>query len=229
MGIGNLESVIRDFGSPRSYAEIYFATSPTDHAAAWRRLYDLGDDSSTYLWRVYAARDIMRAYREDPDALGRAADLYTAKNSAEEALHPEEATEIFAEPDELEAAYRDGDIRSFPNAPRALGLRRDRRMGELAQRLEREPRLYRGLRPEAYALAAYMAHLTRTAGGGASPLTVTSTVRDGEYQQVLSGRNPEATTAYSLHTTGYALDVSRAYASPPRHARSSSRSTACSR
>ena len=49
MGIGNLENVIRDFGAPRSYAEIFFATSPTRRATAWRRLYDLGDDSSTYL------------------------------------------------------------------------------------------------------------------------------------------------------------------------------------
>jgi hypothetical protein len=213
MGIGNLAGVIGDFGAPRSYAEIFFGTSPTQHAAAWRRLYDLGDDSSTYLWRVYAARDIMREFRKDPEALGRAADLYTAKNSAEEVLHPEGATEVFDDPDELEAAYRDGDVRSFPQAPRALGLRRDRRMGELAQRLEREPRLYRGLRPEAYALAAYMARLTREAGGGDAPLTVTSTVRDRKYQDVLIGRNPEATTGYSLHTTGYAFDVSRAYAS----------------
>ena len=42
---------------------------------------------------------------------------------------------------------------------------------------------------------------------------MTSTVRDGEYQDVLAGRNPEATANYSLHTTGYAFDVSRAYAS----------------
>ena len=213
MGIGNLESVIRDFGVPRSYAEIFFATGPTEHAAAWRRLSDLGDDSSTYLWRVYAAREIMRAYRDDPDALGRAAELYTAKNSAEEVLHPEVVTDTFDDPEELEAAYRDGKVRSFPNAPSSLGLRRDRRMGELAQRLERKPRLYRGLRPEAYALAAYLARLTRQAGGDASPLTVTSTVRDNEYQEVLAGRNPEATTAYSLHTTGFTFDVSRSYAS----------------
>jgi hypothetical protein len=86
-------------------------------------------------------------------------------------------------------------------------------MGELAQRLEREPRLYRGLRPEAYALAAYMAWITRRAGGPPSPLTVTSTVRDGEYQDLLSGRNPEATTGYSLHTTGWAFDVLREYRS----------------
>ncbi len=214
MGIGNLRSVIRDFGgAPRSYAEVFFATSPTERAAAWRRLSDLGDDSSTYLWRVYAAREIMREYREDSDALADKADLYTAKNSAEEVLHPEDDTETFDDPDELEAAYRDGAVRSFPQAPRSLGLRRDARMGELAQRLEREPRLYRGLRPDAYALAAYAAWLTRRAGGGSSPLTVTSTVRDGEYQDVLAGRNPEATANYSLHTTGYAFDVSRTYAS----------------
>ncbi len=214
MGIGNLRSVIRDFGgAPRSYAEVFFATSPTDHAAAWRRLSDLGDDSSTYLWRVYAAVEIMRRYREDPDALAERADLYTAKNSAEEVLHPEGDTETFGDPDELEAGYRDGAIRSFPQAPRALGLRRDPRMGELAARLERERRLYRGLRPEAYALAAYAAWLTRRAGGSATPLTVTSTVRDDEYQEVLAARNPEATDAYSLHTTGWAFDVSRAYIS----------------
>ena len=130
MGIGNLESVIRDFGgTPRSYAELFFSASPTEHAAAWRRLYDLGDDSSTYLWRVYAAREIMRAYREDPDALAEPADRYTAKNSAEEVLHPEDDTEVFGDPDELEAAYRDGKVRSFPQAPRALGLRRDRADG----------------------------------------------------------------------------------------------------
>ena len=126
MGIGNLRSVIRDFGgAPRSYAEVFFATSPTERAAAWRRLSDLGDDSSTYLWRVYAAREIMREYREDSDALADKADLYTAKNSAEEVLHPEDDTETFDDPDDLEAAYRDGEVRSFPQAPRSLGLRRD--------------------------------------------------------------------------------------------------------
>ena len=214
MGIGNLESVIRDFGAtPRSYAELFFSVSPTDHAAAWRRLSALGDDSSTYLWRIYAAREIMRAYREDTDELAETADLYTAKNSAEEVLHPEDETEVFDDPDELEAAYRDGQVRSFPQAPRALGLRRDPRMGELARRLERPRRLYRGLQPDAYALAAYAAWLTRRAGGGSSPLTVTSTVRDREYQEVLAARNPEATDNYSLHTTGWAFDVSRAYAS----------------
>jgi hypothetical protein len=42
---------------------------------------------------------------------------------------------------------------------------------------------------------------------------VTSTVRDGPYQRALVKTNIEATHAYSLHTTGYAFDIERSYAS----------------
>jgi hypothetical protein len=162
---------------------------------------------------VVAAREIMRAFRSARAGLERTAELQTAKNSAEELLHPEEETETYADPDQLEEALEDEDLRAFPNAPRRLGLRRDRRMGELARRLERSPRLYRALRPEAYALAAYLARLTREASGSKGALTVTSTVRDREYQKLLIGRNREATRGYSLHTTGYAFDVLRDYRS----------------
>ena len=191
MGIGNLQSVLGDYGEdPGSYTALYFGITPSSHPAAYRRLSGLGDDSATYLWRVKASERIMRRYREDRGALEREDELQRAKNSSEEVLHPEDETESFGTPDDLEAAYRDGQIRSFPNAPGRLGLRRDRQMGELARRLEQPRRLYRGLRPEAYALAAYMARLTRQAGGGRSPLTVTSTVRDREYQRVLIGPQP---------------------------------------
>ena len=84
-------------------------------------------------------------------------------------------------------------------------------MGELARGSKQPRRLYRGLRPEAYALSAYLVRLTREAGGGRFPLIVTSTVRDQEYQRVLIGRNREATQNYSLHTTGYSFDVLRRY------------------
>lgn len=212
MGIGNLQSVLRDYGrDPGSYTALYFGSSPSSHAAAYRRLAGLGDDSSTYLWRVKTSEQIMRRYRDDRGALEREDELQRAKNSSEEVLHPEGDTESFGTPGDLEAAYRDGAVRSFPNAPARLGPRRDPQMGELAKRLEQPRRLYRGLRPEAYALAAYMARMTRQAGGGRAPLTVTSTVRDREYQRVLVGRNREATQNYSLHTTGYALDVLRRY------------------
>jgi hypothetical protein len=45
------------------------------------------------------------------------------------------------------------------------------------------------------------------------PLVVTSTVRDARYQRVLAARNIEATHNFSLHTTGWAFDISRAYRS----------------
>ena len=217
MGVGNLQRAIGEFTAdgtpPRSYAELYFASSPVSRVRAHSRLAALGDDSATYLWRVLAAREIMRAFREDREGLERIAELQTAKNSSEEVLHPEGETESFEDPDALEEAYRDGDLRAFPNSPRRLGLRRDPRMGELAPRLEREPRLYRGLRPEAYALAAYLARMVRIVGGTGAPLVVTSTVRDREYQRLLLKRNREATSRYSLHTTGYAFDVRRSYRS----------------
>jgi hypothetical protein len=216
MGIGNLQSAIADFSrdgaAPTSYAQLFFASSPYSHAAAYRRLARLGDDSSTYLWRVRASEGIMSAYRDDRSALDRTARLQGAKNSAEEVLHPKDDSHVFSDPDDLKGAYRDHEVRSFPDAPLELGLRRDRQMGELASRLQQPRRLYRGLRPEAYALAAYLARLTRRAGGPAAPLTVTSTVRDSKYQRLLVGRNREATQNYSLHTTGFAFDILRRYA-----------------
>lgn len=213
MGVGNLKSVIEDFGAGDrpSYARLYFESTPTSHAAAWRRLASLGDDSATYLWRVYAAREIMRLWREDRSTLERQAKLQTAKASAEEALHPQDSTERYESPDDLDEGYALGALAPLPNAPARTGLRRDRQMGELAPRLDETRALYHGLRPEAYALALYMVRLVREAGGGDGPLTVTSAVRDETYQALLAENNPEATTNYSLHTTGFAFDVARRY------------------
>ena len=215
MGVGNLGDVIEAFGegAAPSYAELFFDSTPTSHDAARRRLASLGDDSSTYYWRVLAAREIMRLSREEPDELERRAELQTAKASAEELLHPESETDVFADPDELDDAYRDGDLWALPNAPARTGLRRAPRMGELAPRLERGRALYRGLRPEAYALALMLARMVREGGGGQAPLRMTSAVRDETYQSLLARGNPEATEGYSLHTTGWAFDVARDYAS----------------
>jgi hypothetical protein len=85
-------------------------------------------------------------------------------------------------------------------------------MGELAGRLEQPAGLYRGLRPEALALALYLGAQVRAFSADA-PLIVTSTVRDENYQRLLVGRNREATRNYSLHTTGWAFDVERRYVS----------------
>ncbi len=213
MGIGNLESVLAAFGEDGpSYAELYFDSTPWRHRRAYGLLASFRDDSSTYWWRVLASRQVMRLYHDDLPGLQSTAALQTAKASAEEVLHPESRTPVFADSDALDDAYRKGSLRPFPE--RVAGLRRDPRMGELAKRLGHDASLYRGLRPAAFALAVYMSELVRKAGGSPAPLIVTSTVRDRDYQRELVRRDREATSAYSLHTTGWAFDVLRRYSAP---------------
>ncbi len=215
MGIGNLQNALRDYGDDDiSYARLYFDSTPTDHAKAYRRLAALGDDSATYLWRIMAAREIMRLYRSDPDRLDRVSELQNAKNSAEEVLHPAAETEQFTTPDDLRAAYDDRRIVALPRA--ALlerGIAIDRGMGELAARLKRSRTTYRGLREPALSLLAYIGSGVKSISGATSPLVLTSTVRDRAYQRQLLRRNREATPNYSLHTTGWSFDIQRTYAS----------------
>lgn len=208
MGMGNLEGVLEAYGDREvSYAQLYFDSTPTSHDQAYARLMSLGDDSANYFWKVLAAREIMKLHRSSPDELSRLSALHNEKNSAEEVLHPEDTTVTFASPQELEEAYGRGDLIAFP--PRPPALRRDPRMGELS---EDRPQLYQGLRPEAMALALYVGAQVK-AISGQEPLVVTSTVRDRAYQVRLARRNNEATRSYSLHTTGWALDVLRDYRS----------------
>jgi Transglycosylase SLT domain len=70
MGIGNLQRALSLYGaSDIPYTQLYFDSTPLNHAAAWRLLYGLGDDSSTYLWRILAAKRLMALYRTDRPAL----------------------------------------------------------------------------------------------------------------------------------------------------------------
>ncbi len=214
MGIGNVQTALRAYGKDDiSYARLYFDSTPTRHATAWQSLARLGDDSSTYLWRVLAAREIMRLYRGDPAQLDATAALQTHKNSAEEVLHPQSATEAFAAPDDLRAAYDDGRILPLPSSLLLEhGIRVDAQMGELAGRLRRSRTTYRGLRPEALALLVVLSAGTKEISGQA-PLVLTSTVRDERYQRLLVSSNREATRNFSLHTTGWAFDILRSYRS----------------
>ncbi len=215
MGVGNLQGVLDAFEAEDDtpYAEVYFDSSPLRHPEAHARLARLGDDSSTYLWRVRAAQEIMRLYRTDREELARRAELHGNKNSAEEVLHRPGKTEVFTGPEDVEGALDDGELFALP-ADQLLeaGIRIDRRMGELAKRQKAEPSLYRALRPEALALLTYLSRSVK-AISNAEPLVLTSTVRDLGYQRLLTRRNPEATHGYSLHTTGWAFDVERRYRS----------------
>ena len=219
MGIGNLEDVISAYVSEEPgadpaglpYAEIYFNSSPLSHPDTWGLLSGFGDESSEYLWKVRAAEGIMRLYRGDPEALRRLEELHAAKATGEEAFHPLDETESFADPGELADAWNSGGIVPLPESPE-LGYAIDDGLGRLAPQLGADPALYRGLRPEALAGLVYLAGVTASVNGGGE-LRVTSAVRDGSYQELLAERNPEATDDYSLHTTGWSFDVARDYES----------------
>jgi hypothetical protein len=171
-----------------------------------------GDESSEYLWKVRASEAILRVFRNDPERLAETADLATAKATLEEVFHPESETEVFDDPDEIEDAVEDGELAPLPFDP-GLGWIPDKDLGEAADELGEDPELYRALRPEALATLSYLAGLVLYESNEAAPLRVTSAVRDREYQELLVGINPEATSEYSLHTTGWSFDVRREYAS----------------
>jgi hypothetical protein len=226
MGIGNLESVLRAYagdasGRPigalvgdegLSFAQVYFDSSPTRHAEAYELLSSFGDESADYLWKVRASEEIMRAWREDSDALEDLAGLATSKASLEEVFHPENETDVFEDPGAIEAAIRDAELVALPES-RRLGWVASRHIGELAVELDAPAELYRALRPEALATLSYLAGLVRNQSDAGKPLRVTSAVRDREYQDLLVESNPEATDEYSLHTTGWSFDILREYES----------------
>ena len=94
-----------------------------------------------------------------------------------------------------------------------VDFRIGRQLGELAKKLGVKREFYRALRPEALATLVYISSRVRAITGREERLVVTSAVRDRRYQELLVGRNREATPNYSLHTTGWSFDIWRRYES----------------
>jgi hypothetical protein len=118
---------------------------------------------------------------------------------------------VYADPFAIGRARASGELRALPvNGLKEYGIQVDRSMGELAGRIHQSPQLYRALRPQALAVLEAIGADTRAIAHTA-PLIVTSTVRDERYQKVLRSTDDEATSAYSLHTTGFAFDIARDY------------------
>ena len=170
MGIGNLQQVLGAYGDDdASYAQLYFDASPDRQPRAYRLLAGLGDDSKTYFWRVLASREVMRLYRENRAKLERLAELQSGSDSGELVLHPPDRTRSFETQEDVDNATADGQLRPVGGG---------------------------ALRPEAYALLAYIRDGVRNVSGVKAPLEVTRTVHP----------------AGGIHATGYAFDVSRTYA-----------------
>jgi hypothetical protein len=199
MGIGNLQSALRRFGGATSYAELYIDSTPLAHADAYRFLAGLGDDSQTYLWRVYAARQAMALYRRDPAGLARQAALQTAAPSAELALRPPAKTPVLADPAALARARASGALVGLPPDAATRGLRAD---GPFHLRLD------------ALAVALYIAAAVRAVSHTTATLELTAATTDAADLARAGRAGHGLADSDRLHATGYAFDLARAYASP---------------
>ncbi|MCW2994455.1 MAG: lytic transglycosylase protein, partial [Conexibacter sp.] len=102
MGVGNLQRALKAYGSSEiPYAQLFYDSTPVRHSAAWKVLASLGDDSSTYLWRIGAAKAIMSLYRKDPRKLAAQA-LLQGSPAGERVLRPQDATPSLADDGALE-------------------------------------------------------------------------------------------------------------------------------
>ena len=227
MGIGNLESVLRAYaGVPAgsigdlvrkddlSYARLYFDSSPVRHRDAWERLASFGDDSQTYYWRVLAAKDTMRLYREDRSRLGRLAKLHGHGPSAELVLQPPFSSRRFSTPAELEAALRSGVLRAISDNPTRLHYRVDPRLKQLVLSLGVNPAVFQALRPRALRLLDYLAREVYELSKETRPLSVTRAAYDPASGARLTPHDLENRQEHSsIHATGFAFDVRRRYGS----------------
>jgi hypothetical protein len=219
MGIGNMQNVVRSFGGETpSYAQLYFGSAPDEHAATWRRLASMGDMSRDYYWKVLAAKRVMRLYRIDPAALRFEERQQAKKSSSEEVMHPRFRTARFASPSAIAAAWKRHLLRAIPIDARKTHIAIGPFFGDQAHKLGRSKRLYRGVRPATLDVLLYIGRRVHEISGARKPLILTSALRDNRYQRVLMRVNANAARTYSIHTTGYAFDIARAYASPAQAA-----------
>ena len=151
------------------YAQLFFDSSPLRHAAAWRTLAALGDDSSTYLWRIGAARDVLRLLRDDPGELLRLERLHVQADSGALVLHPPgSSTPTFDDASAARDALGAGTLVAVTRPDLAAhGLRQGGPPVADAS--------LRALRPEALAVLRLIGDGARAIGRTA-PLTVTSSL-----------------------------------------------------
>jgi transglycosylase-like protein with SLT domain len=155
MGMGNLENVLaryraEDGDEHPTYTQLYFDSAPLHRPRTYALLSSFGDDSSTYLWRVNAAREIMRLSRDDPKQLAHLGALDRSAGAGARRLYPKGAPATQAK------------TKKPPTYPPAIGLR-----------LTRGAKAGFAPDPGAAAVLAYIGAGTRRISGQA-PLVVTS-------------------------------------------------------
>jgi len=191
VGIGTL----RD--THATYGELYFGSNRVDD----------------YALKVLAAERVMNMWRRHRSALAFEAAQQARKNSAEEYLHPFASTYRFGTPAAILHAELHHALKMIPVDTQQTHVAISGTLGAEARKLGRSRRLYRALRPQALDVLTYIGQQVHELSGVRHPLILTSAVRDNRYQRVLQHVNENAAHSYSLHTTGFAFDIARAYGS----------------
>jgi hypothetical protein len=208
MGVGNLQRALKAYGSSDiPYAQLFFDSTPVRHAAAWRVLASLGDDSSTYLWRIGAAKAIMSLYREGAGVRALTAqDALQASPAGERVLRPTATTPVVEGDSALngKGLYLAESLDAFGDRP--LPVRASVRLAE-------GPARDRVLRAEALKLLRYLALGVREVSK-TTPLVLTSATRSVKAEEADTRGAFGAEAPPSTHTTGYAFDLGRTYRSP---------------
>jgi hypothetical protein len=209
MGIGNLQHVLADFddGHPVPFAQVYFGSTPNDHASTYDLLGSFSDDSELYYWRVLGAEMIMHLYRTDRAALAHLTQLELSFPSNALVLVPPGRVTEFSNPAALSAAYHTHELLPLPRNAARLGLSYSPSMGAFARKLKVPRSLYAGLRPAALDLLIELVARVRAISDVRAPLTVASTVADARYEKLTGFTDPPA-------LTGYTFQIERRYASP---------------
>jgi soluble lytic murein transglycosylase-like protein/uncharacterized protein YcbK (DUF882 family) len=180
-----------------TYGELYFSSNRVDD----------------YALKVVAAERVVNMWRHHRGALAFEAAQQARKNSAEEYLHPFASTHRFGKPGAILRAEQHHVLKMIPVDARETHVAVSGTLGAEARKLGRARRLYRALRPQALDVLTYIGQHVHELSGARKPLILTSAVRDNRYQGVLQHVNANAARSYSLHTTGYAFDIARKYAS----------------
>jgi hypothetical protein len=211
MGIGNLTGAVQRYAGAGSganvrslvsrlklsYAKLAFDSTPIHHAAAYNWISQFGDDSSSYYWRVLAARRIMQLYRTNLPELQRVDARETAAPAGEAALLPP-STPSFDSRGALAAAKSDGTLSAVP-------------IGTAAEKAGIAPDGALHLRPEALAALLYIAAGTRALGTPAGSLQVTAATTDTADLAASAQASHGLSDGDPAHATGYAFDIARRY------------------
>ena len=211
MGVGNLQRALLAYGKGIvPYAQLYFDSSPLRHPAAWRAA-SLGDDSATYLWRVLAAREVMRPTAPTPGPAATRPCCNRTRPRPRRCFTRPRTRRPSATPSPS-AGPRDGRAArstTTPRAPRAQARPGHGRPGPAHRPV---PAPVPRAAPTGPRRAA--GHGRRVAGISRQRAADRDEHRARRALPARPGRETtRRRTRYSLHTTGFAFDIARDYRS----------------